>query len=84
MPMILENVSLNVDRHKLSQVIRNLISNAIKFTPLGGKVTVGAKYLPKHARTDGGSRGVVRVEVRDTGIGIEEVRLSGSYLALLH
>jgi len=31
---------VNVDRNKMSQVIHNLVSNAIKFTPPGGQVTV--------------------------------------------
>lgn len=36
---------VNGDQHKLSQVIRNLISNALKFTPIGGQVTVVASSL---------------------------------------
>lgn len=37
---LLKNVSFNVDQFKLEQVVRNFISNAIKFTPVGGKITV--------------------------------------------
>ena len=51
---------LNGDRARLAQVVDNLVSNAIKFTPGGGTVTVRA------AEADG----EVRVEVSDTGIGI--------------
>jgi len=36
----LSNSFLVADPHKLSQVIRNLISNALKFTPIGGNVTI--------------------------------------------
>ena len=32
--------ALQVDRHKMSQVIRNILSNAIKFTPSDGSVTI--------------------------------------------
>lgn len=48
------------DRDYLSQLLDNLISNALKFTPEGGRVDV--KVLAADGR--------VRVEVSDTGIGI--------------
>ena len=48
------------DRGRLAQVIDNLLSNALKFTPVGGEVTVEA------AR----SNGSVRLVVADTGIGM--------------
>ena len=48
------------DEGKVSQILRNLVSNALKFTPRG-TVTVCAKH---------GNPGTVRFEVTDTGIGI--------------
>ncbi|NPV58746.1 MAG: PAS domain-containing sensor histidine kinase [Actinobacteria bacterium] len=51
---------IEADRRRVSQVLFNLISNAIKFTPPGGRVTLRA-----YSRDDG-----VVMEVRDTGIGI--------------
>jgi signal transduction histidine kinase len=48
------------DRHRIEQVLVNLIHNAIKYSPNGGEVSVSTVALP-----DG-----VRVEVRDNGIGI--------------
>ncbi len=51
---------LRTDEGKVSQILRNLISNALKFTP-SGKVTVSA-------RCEGSSH--VLFEVADTGIGI--------------
>jgi signal transduction histidine kinase len=50
------------DQRKIKQVLFNLLSNAAKFTPDGGSITVGA-------RLDEEGAGVV-VWVRDTGIGI--------------
>ena len=37
---------LYVDKFKMDQVIRNLISNALKFTPRGGSVTISATFVP--------------------------------------
>ncbi|MEI9992362.1 MAG: PAS domain S-box protein [Rhizomicrobium sp.] len=58
-------MSLVADRRAVKQVLINLLSNALKFTPKGGTVTV-------HAAQDGE---LVRVSVRDTGIGIPESEL---------
>jgi two-component system sensor histidine kinase VicK len=49
------------DPDKLMQVLDNLVSNAIKYTPEGGSVAVVAKRKPD---------GMVEVGVADTGIGI--------------
>jgi signal transduction histidine kinase len=54
--------TVELDEKQLSRVFANLIGNAIKFTPRGGKVTVTALI-----RNDN-----LLVEVRDTGIGISE------------
>ena len=54
------------DYRALKQVLLNLLSNALKFTPRGGQVTVTA------ALELGGQGERVRVSVHDTGIGISE------------
>jgi PAS domain S-box-containing protein len=51
---------VSADAGQLRQVVANLIDNAIKYSPVGGEVTVSL-------RPDNGS---VRLEVSDTGIGI--------------
>jgi signal transduction histidine kinase len=48
------------DRDRLTQVIDNLLSNALKFTPEGGEVTVDSVR----------SNGNVRLVVADTGVGM--------------
>lgn len=53
------------DRDQVSEVFDNLLSNALKFTPAGGSITV-------RAREEGE---FVRVEVSDTGVGIPPDKL---------
>jgi len=57
---------LRGDERRLAQVLRHLLSNAVKFTEIGGTVTAGARLEP-----DGG----LLIFVRDTGIGIQEADL---------
>jgi signal transduction histidine kinase len=60
---VYSSVFVHGDRGRLSQLLDNLVSNALKFTPEGGAVRVAA----------GVRDGVVRLEVTDTGIGIAPV-----------
>jgi len=53
------------DRDRLSQILINLVDNAVKYTPKGGQVAVGG-------RVEGG---MVEVAVRDTGVGIPKADL---------
>lgn len=53
-------LTARVDARSLKQVILNLMSNAVKFTPASGSVTVEAK----------GDERQVGIAIRDTGIGI--------------
>lgn len=54
--------NISGDPNRLQQVIWNLLTNAIKFTPHGGEVTVEIKRLKSE----------VEILVSDTGIGIKE------------
>ena len=66
------------DPQRLSQVLINLVSNAIKYNRVGGEVSLGAR--PGPART-------VRVSVTDTGIGIRreaQARVFAPYERLEH
>ena len=57
-------IFINCDRHRLLQVLGNLIGNALKFTPQAGRITVRIDAdAPDKER-------VVRFVVEDTGTGI--------------
>lgn len=55
-----EGIIINADRDKIGQVLMNLVSNAIKYSPEGGLVTLGCEK----------QNGKVKIYVSDQGIGI--------------
>ena len=68
-----ENVSVKhkhviVDSTKMQEILSNLISNAIKYTSAGGKVTIDIKELPY----DRAGYVLIQTKVSDTGIGMSE------------
>jgi signal transduction histidine kinase len=56
---------ITADRNRLQLLLSNLLDNALKYTPNGGRVEIAAEFLPAE----------VRITVRDTGIGIEDIDL---------
>jgi PAS domain S-box-containing protein len=57
----IETIWLEADETRLCQVLTNLITNAAKFTPKGGRIEVRAKRMGDRAR----------ISVKDTGVGIQ-------------
>ncbi len=55
--------TIQADRDRLGQALHNLLGNAIKYTPSGGKVSVSASF---------DNSGAMTVGITDTGIGIDE------------
>ena len=61
---------VSADGARLSRALANLLDNALRHTPPGGTVTLGARRVP----LDGGGEGV-ELSVADTGEGIDPERL---------
>jgi two-component system sensor histidine kinase VicK len=57
-----QDICLNADRDKIGQVLMNLLTNAIKYSPKGGNIIIGCEKQP----------GKVKVYVRDEGVGISK------------
>ncbi|MFX0207654.1 MAG: ATP-binding protein [Candidatus Hodarchaeota archaeon] len=63
------NLEFQVDKNALRTIIRNLVSNAIKFTERGGKVIVsGLKTVS-----------TVEITIKDTGVGIDKKNLENLF-----
>ncbi len=59
------------DRLRFSQILLNIVSNAVKFTPSGGSVAISV-----HPLSRGGMVTDFIIKVRDTGIGMEKENIS--------
>ena len=67
-----------VDREKLEEIVTNVLSNAFKFTPRGGEVTVSATVpgeIPTEADSSPQTSRSVQIDIKDTGIGIPPDKL---------
>jgi len=71
---IREDIFVYADESMLNTVIRNLISNSIKFTHKGGRVRINAGYVGE----------LIEVSVSDTGIGMKEDDVKKLFRADIH
>eukprot|EP01041_Mallomonas_annulata_P005541 gene5541-11163_t len=83
---IFRNYILQADRNKLGQVLRNIMSNAIKFTPAGGTVTVSMS-LVEDSHHSYRRRSSANQSVRGSGRGRDSINMNtaiGAVAALTH
>jgi signal transduction histidine kinase len=71
-PETRKRLQVLADGDKLQQILLNLLSNALKFTPSPGEVSIAGSLDP-----DDGKR--VRIVVRDTGVGIPATKLESIF-----
>ena len=62
---ISSEINIEADQNMLATILRNLISNAIKFTPKEGKVVLDAKIVNGENQDK-----IIEVSVQDSGVGI--------------
>jgi signal transduction histidine kinase len=68
--VIEEGLCIYADKYMIDTVIRNLATNALKFTPCGGQITLSAR---RNGSSSGHEEGQwVEISVQDTGIGISQ------------
>jgi len=65
-----EGVLVFADVKMLQTILRNLISNALKFTPRGGKIYLTAKISNNKS---------IEISIRDTGIGMSQILLNNLF-----
>jgi signal transduction histidine kinase/ligand-binding sensor domain-containing protein/AraC-like DNA-binding protein len=68
-----ESLLAKVDTHKLEKIVDNLLSNAFKFTPPHGSITVQLEHIIVH--NNGNDNPYFILVVSDTGLGIAEDEL---------
>lgn len=65
------DIEITADERKLKQIMFNLLSNALKFTPDGGSVQVQASMPKGNPDSLPGEGRFIQISVQDTGIGIK-------------
>jgi len=67
-----EPIVFEADPDRLRQALVNLVANALKFTPRGGKITIDACLKSEPALSKSTANDYIHIGVRDTGAGISE------------
>ncbi len=68
--VIPDNLMVFTDENMFGGIMRNLVSNAVKFTPKGGKIIISAKLT---------SDNLVKISIKDTGIGMSKALIDNLF-----
>jgi two-component system sensor histidine kinase BarA len=60
------------DVGKVQQILYNFMSNAVKFTPSGGKIEIEAQFPSPGLQGTGPEQRMIRISITDTGCGVAE------------
>jgi len=63
---------ISLDKERMKQVVTNLLSNALKYTPERGTITVSVSKVKSCDGVGNDDKGCVRIDFQDTGVGIPE------------
>jgi len=66
---VTEETIVYADSRMFETVLRNLVSNAVKYTPYGGKISISAQDQNE----------VVQLNVKDTGVGMDEAQVANLF-----
>jgi len=66
-----DDIDVTADSHMFETIIRNLVSNAIKFTPKSGAIYISATRKPDNS---------TEIAIRDTGIGMDKTMICRLFL----
>jgi PAS domain S-box-containing protein len=76
--LVRPDIILYADKNMLHSILNNLVMNAIKYTPAGGKINIAAEHKNDSPETD---PLFVSISVADTGIGMESELLENIFTA---
>ena len=65
-----EDLMIFADENMFCSILRNLVTNAVKFTPKGGRITVSAKPFNDK---------LTEISVRDTGVGMDKILIKNLF-----
>jgi signal transduction histidine kinase len=67
---IMPNTKVLTDINLINTIVRNILSNAIKFTPNGGKIELSSELKPKF----------VTLKIRDNGVGMDDEKIGTLFI----
>ena len=72
-----EDLAVVTDPQRVTQILQNLVSNALKYTPAGGRVTISAAMRALPDASDGSK--LLAIDVADTGPGIPDDQIDNIF-----